>query len=227
MKHARIFLVVTTLALFIGLVLYRNSRVQLRSPFVQLHSLHRASSGTFIESNLILSCAHGKVPNQHLSVVLADGRRLKGKVVWLSPSKDLSLVESDHVTLVSPMTIADRGQPWSDAVQLYGFGGTGRLHEYQAIVLKRGHVSHTWGDGSPNPNWNSYLKLSGFSQRGDSGGAAVAADRIVGVIVGTSHSTASDGSRAYYTDCVPVDVIWDFVDEWHAHLQSASRSRSK
>lgn len=111
MKHDRIFLVLAALALFIGLVLHRNSRSRIRTPFVKLHSLHSASSGTLIESNLILSCAHGKVPDQHLSVVLADGQRLKGKVVWISPSKDLSLVESEHVTSVSPMKIADRGEP--------------------------------------------------------------------------------------------------------------------
>jgi len=225
MKHARI-LVLATLVLFMTLVLHRESRTEAPSPFVNLYSLHSASSGTFVERNLILSCAHGKTDDQCVTVTLADGRRLRGKVVWISQSKDLSLIETARTPPVTPMKIAEMGRPWPAAVQLFGFGGTGKLHQHQAMVRDRSQISHTWRDGSPNPNWNSYLRLSGHSQPGDSGGAVVAEDRIVGVITGCSNSKARDGSMHYHTVCVPIDVIWTFLDEWEGRRKDIPSSHS-
>jgi hypothetical protein len=202
---------------------------QAGSPFVRL-DLDRGgrSSGTFVTDQLVLSCAHGKNAGDELTVLVNRTNQIRGRVIWLDRTKDLSFVEASGSLNGKPLTIA-RASPRPDAtVIIAGYGGDSRLHERHTTVVGTRQGFPVTAKGEHNPFQWDYIQVYGNSRPGDSGGALIADGQLAGVIYGKalnniSRQKDSDGLIGGDCLCVPVEVVHEFIADWNDHLAAERR----
>jgi len=180
-------------------------------------------SGTYIRNNLILSCAHGKNIDNKVTIRMTNGMSRPGRVVWFSPSNDLSLVQTSRNPFVLPVTIADGSFPSQGTrVRLLGFGKGNELRNHEGVVIGTSRLPPVWGDGTVNLNLGKVVELSAFAEKGDSGGAVLFDGQLVGVMVAISEEKNDDGLTAHTCICVPVETIRKVLAEWDEHEARAS-----
>ena len=218
-------LVICLFALFTYVVSERHSRDR-PEPFVLVQVGDYRGSGTYIRDDLILSCAHVVHRGGTVTVKLTNGERIAGKVVWVSPRNELSLIQTRPQSAVIPVSIAESEYPRRGAtVALCGFGGSTELHRREGLIIGKTEMATVWANREPTYVAGTCLLISGYSQPGDSGGAALLDNRVAGVIIGSQQTKEANGDNDYYTICIPAVRIRSFVAEWDEHVRSKQAKR--
>lgn len=175
-----------------------------------------AGSGFIVRADgLVVTNAHvvqhargGKV-----TVTLADGRKLRGRVLALDAASDLAVVQCDVPTHTQALPVAELGSSASlrpgDFVVALG----SPLNLSNSVTS--GIVSNVHRHGSELGNVQSraeYLQTDAAINQGNSGGPLVDLDgKVVGI--NTMKAAAADG----ISFSIPIDVAWAVVRQLLQH----------
>src|SRR5260370_31999477 len=125
-----------------------------------------ATSGIVEREGLIASTNHTVERGEEITIQLADGRRLSGKLVGRDPSTDLAVlrVEADQALGIDPVTTTAHELAVGNLIL-----AVGRIHQGRGVSASFGVVSalgdkwRTWRGGEiERRNWTDVSGLIGF-----------------------------------------------------------------
>lgn len=165
------------------------------------------ASGIIIANDLVLTAEHVIEREEDLSVVLADGTELQGKLAGRDAGSDLAVLKLERT--VDPVAEVTKSPARLGQIAL-ALARPSR----DGIEASLGTVSAIAGPvrTSRGGMLDRYIRTDSISYPGFSGGPLVGAD---GTILGLNTSGLSNGSAI----TIPADIAWNIADTLSKHGQ--------
>ena len=164
---------------------------------------------------VILTCGHGWISSQPVSVLIAAGRQIEGRVVATRNDNDvdLGIVVINHPATIGAYEIGDKSPPSKQEIVMEGFGSEWSS-KYKRTESK-GQLSAT------------QFEIDAMARQGDSGGAVLWGNRLSGVLVGNVGAPYLPGQRpaaATNGRAINIEIAREFLLK---HLGELPRIKSE